>query len=180
MNAHGTLTAKIASQISAEWEARGYDVLYDHGSQKESDSVGKIVSWFGEDYKRETELSQVDIAIVKKGSNDVFALIEIEETTDRPKTLIGDIFGILMGEHVSFGRDRELHLGENTMLIVLGQSQVRHEGRNKYIQDTAMKMKSHLSTVNEGIGKIVIDTFADEQELAARVRTSPPSHLPSE
>lgn len=62
-----------------------------------------------------------------------------------------------------------LRPGKDTMLIVLGQSQVRHEGRNQYMEDQAMKMKSHPSTGNGVLGKIVIDTFADEQELAARM-----------
>ena len=167
MKARGELTVWIANKISDEWKKRGYDVLYDHGSKHDNGNVGKIVSWFGEKYNREAELSQLDIAIVKKNSNDVFALIEIEESTDRPKTLLGDIFGMLMGEHVMFGGKRELTLDKNAVLVILGYSKVRHDERNRYIQDKAMKVKSDLHTANANVKKIIVDTFADEEELSA-------------
>ena len=85
----GQLTAKMARKISAYWEEHGYSVLYDHDPS--SENVRKIVSSFGEQpYGRGTQLSQVDIAIVEKSSDRVFALIEIEETSDKPETFLGE------------------------------------------------------------------------------------------
>jgi hypothetical protein len=163
----GELTAWIAEKISADWEDRGYDVLHDHGKKGDNINVGKIVSWFGDEYNRETELSQLDIAIAEKGSGKIFALIEIEETTDNPKTLIGDSVGALIGERIMFAGKRELSVDKNTILIVLGQSKIRHQVRNNHIQDRVMEMKSNLSTANSEIGRVIIDSFADADDLDA-------------
>ena len=171
--AHGKLTAWIADKISEDWKKHGYVVLYDHGEKSEDANVGKIISWFGDQYNREAELSQLDIAIVKKNSDDIFALIEIEETSDKPKTFLGDVFGVLMGEHIKFGGKRCLTVNKDTILIVIGQSKVRHEQRNRHLQDEAMKVKSNLSTANAVVGQIVIDTFADEEELSALLPSVP-------
>ena len=160
---HGALTTKIARKIALDWEERGYKVLYDHDPSNEN--VGKIVSWFGEQYGRGTQLSHIDIAIVEKSSNKVFALIEIEDTADRPKTFIGDVFSILMGEHIGFSGKYQLSVNEDTTLIVLGKSKVSHEKRNRYLREKVMESKAGLSTGNSVIGNVVIETFADENEL---------------
>ena len=89
MSKHGELTAEIGKSLKLE----GYDVFYDHGEP--SPSVGKIVSSIDKAPAMGEELSQLDIAIIKKTTNKAVALIEIEETTDTPKTFLGDIFGIL-------------------------------------------------------------------------------------
>ena len=83
---HGQLTAEIGNSLKFE----RYDVLYDHGIS--STSVGRIVSYFSDKNERGTQLSYLDIAIVKKNTDQAVALIEIEETANRPKTIIGDIF----------------------------------------------------------------------------------------
>ncbi len=165
MKAHGELTAKIARQISKDWNERGYDVLYDHGSSDEN--VGKIVSWFGSTYNREAELGQLDIAIVEKSSDKATALIEIEETNDRPKTFLGDLFGVLLGDHICFGGKRSLSVDADTTLIVLGKSKVSHEKRNRYLREKVIKVKSSLSKGNSVIRKVVIETFSDEEKLSA-------------
>jgi hypothetical protein len=159
-NSHGQLTAKIAREISPYWEERGYQVLYDHDPK--SDTVGKVVSSFGNlPYDRSTQLSHVDIAIVEKTNDNVFALIEIEETTDKPKTILGDIFGVLMGEHISFGKERPLLVNEHTILLV--KSQVSHRGRYTYLHEKVMKIKPELLTANSVIERIDIKDFSDEK-----------------
>jgi len=159
------MTVKAAETLFGYYEAKGYAVLYDHDSTKEN--VGKIVSWFGDKYGRESELSQLDIAIIEKGSDKAFALIEIEETNDTPKTLMGDVLGVLLGDHISFRGERKFSMGKHTTLIVLGKSKVMHKKRNEYLREKGMKIKSSLSTANSAIGSIVIDTFTDEKGLYA-------------
>lgn len=164
---HGQLTAKIAQNITPYWTRMGYDVLSDHGPS--SENVGKIVSWYGDKDKceRETELSQLDIAIIKRNPNKAIALIEIEETNDKPKALLGDALCVLMGDHIRFGGKYEISVDEHTTLIILGKSKVAHEKRNKYVCEKVMEIKSRLSTVNSVIGNVVIETFSDEKELSA-------------
>jgi hypothetical protein len=163
---HGELTVKMALKLSGYWEEGGYKVLYDHGPSNES--VGTIVSIVKKEYHREDELSQLDIAIVKQGSNQVAALIEIEETTDNPKTFIGDVFGVLFGEYICFKR-KELHVGDFTTLIVVGFNKTNHKDRNEYILDQVNRVKTSLGTQNAKIGKVVIKTYADERELIAQL-----------
>jgi hypothetical protein len=167
MKSHGELTAKMAQKISQDWEERAYEVLYDHGDPA-NENVGKIVSWFGEDYVREAELSQIDIAIVEKSSTKAFALIEIEETTGKPKTFLGDIFGVLFGEYICFKR-KELHIGVFTTLILVGVNKTNHRDRNEYISDQVNSIKTSLGTQNAKIGKVVVKTYVDEMELIAQL-----------
>ena len=160
----GQLTTKMARAISPYWETRGYYVLYDHDPS--SNNVGKIVSSFGEQPpRRSTQLSHIDIALVEKSSERVFALIEIEETTDKPKTLLGDVFGILMGEHLSFGKDHPLLVDENTALFVFGKSKFSHQERIDYVLDQVKRLSSNLGTGNSKIKKIDIKTFSTDGEL---------------
>ena len=160
---YGRVTLKAAETLSGYYEAKGYDVFYDHDSTKVN--TGKIVSWFGERHSRESELSHLDIAIVEKGSDKALVLMEIEETNDDPKTLLGDLFGVLLGDHISFRGEREFQVGEYTTLIVLGKSKVLHRNRNEHLREESMKIKAGLRSANAAIGKIVIEPYADEKGL---------------
>lgn len=162
---HGQMTIKAAETLLGYYGKKGYDVLYDHSSTKEN--VGRIVSWFGDKYGRDAELSQLDIAIVEKGSDKVIALLEIEEADDAPQTLMGDLLAVFLGDHIIFRGERNLLVGDYTTLIVLGKSKAMHKKRNDYLREEGMKIKSTLSTGNSGIGNIVIETFADEKGLYA-------------
>ncbi len=155
---HGQLTAEIGKRLVID----GHDVLYDHGSS--SKKVGKIVSYFGDKNERGTQLSYLDIAIVKQGTNHVIALIEIEETANRPKTIIGDIFAFLMGERVEF-QGQEFEVGKSTTLFVLGFSKAQHPKHNQYILEKVNTAKSALGTKNCSIGKILIETYSHKDKL---------------
>ena len=160
----GQLTTKMARAISKYWEPRGYYVLYDHDPS--SHNMGKIVSSFGEQPpRRSTQLSHIDIALVERDSEKVLALIEIEETTDKPKTLLGAVFGILMGEHLSFGKDHPLVVDENTGIFVFGKSKFAHADRIDYMLDKIRSFSSNLGTGNSKIKKIDIKTFSTDTEL---------------
>jgi len=173
MKPHGELTVKIARKISQILDKNEYKLLYDHGVSGKN--VGKIVSWFGNKDKceRETELSQLDIAIIEQNRNKAIALVEIEETNDRPKTLLGDALCVLMGDHICFGGNYKILVDERTILIILGKSEVSHakhnEKRNKYLCEKVMKIKSGLSTVNCVIGNVVIESFSGEEEMETQL-----------
>jgi hypothetical protein len=169
VKSHGQLTAEIADRLFQDLKERGYDVLYDHGDSS-NENVGKIVSWYGDEEKckRETELSQLDIAIVKQ-SNKVIALIEIEETNDRPKTLMGDAFCTLMGDHISF-RGKPLQVDSGTTLIVMSKSSVFSPERIAFLNRKVEIMRSALDTANASIGEVVIGTFCDRSELERKLK----------
>jgi hypothetical protein len=157
----------LPKKISPYWNARGYDVFYDHDPS--SQNVGKIVSTLNKDYKNGDELSQLDIVIVKQGPDqEVAFLIEIEETTSKPKTFLGDIFGVLFGEHIFFKRN-ELIVGATTILVVVAVNKPDHPVRNDFIQAQVNQVKAHLSTRNARIGKLVIKSYSGEEELMAQL-----------
>ena len=164
---HGHLTSETAKQLQVSLKDKGYDVLYDHGDPSDK-NVGKIVSWYGDGKKpeRETELSQIDMAVIERSSKRAVALIEIEETNDTPKTFMGDVFGTLMGDHINF-RETPLPIGRWTTLIIVGFSKESQPKRNQHILAKVERVKSALSTKNSSLGKAVIKTFSDEAKLTA-------------
>jgi len=159
---HGELTAEIGEKLKFD----GFDVFYDHGPSGEN--VGKIVSTLKNDYGREDELSQLDIAVVEQDSDKAVLLVEIEETSDRPKIFLGDIFGVLFGNHVYF-KKRELRVGNFTTLLVVGISKNEHTARNEHIEKYANKIKGSLGTSNSEIGKIVIKIYRDEEDMLEKL-----------
>jgi hypothetical protein len=157
--AHGKFTAEIAGNLKFD----GFKVYYDHDIA--NDNVGKIVSAISEKIGRGDELSQLDIAIVEEESNNAIVLVEIEETNDRPKTFLGDIFGILFGNYVSF-KGKKLNIGRFTTLILAGVSKIDHDIRNEYIQEKVKDIR--ISTLNAGIGNVLVKTYKSSDELLAQ------------
>jgi hypothetical protein len=170
---HGLLTAAMANMLSRDLNNQPLDVLYDHG-QKElglNDRVGKLASWFDSKYKLESRLSFIDIAVVLRSSQQALVLIEIEETTDKPKVVLGDVMAILMGKGMKFQGKRDLLVGRWTTLIVLAYNQAgAHRRRVAFLEDQVNHLKSKLATSNASIGRIVIDTFRNELDLEAKLR----------
>ena len=164
---HGQLTVESAKHLQQIYQDKGYDILYDHGDWTDK-NVGEIVCWYGDGKKPEweTELSQMDIAVVERVSRRAIALIEIEETNDTPKTLMGDIFCTLMGDQIHF-RGSSLQVGHWTTLMVVGFSKKPNGKRIQHILARLERVKPALSTKNSSIGHVLIKTFSDEAKLPA-------------
>ena len=160
ISSHGLLAVEIGSSIKFP----GYEVFYDHGDSNEG--VGRIISFFEDKSNRSVQLSSLDIAIVRKKNHQVIALVEFEETNSVPKTFLGDAFGVLMGEGITY-QGRSLEVGKWTTLVIVGVSKVSRQRRNRYILDQVKKVKSVLETRNSSIGNVVIETFTDQKELLA-------------
>ena len=162
MKTHGQLTSDTARSITGELNDLGYDVYYDHGQAAEF--VGKIVVSLDEELTKKKAISQLDIAVIERETNKAIALIEIEETTNNPKTLIGDLVAVLMGNAVYCPGKKKVDVGEWTSLIVIGKGS-GHEEKNRYILDMANLARSALGTSNCRIGKLVIETFMGKEDL---------------
>jgi hypothetical protein len=171
MNARslGEQTAEIGAQLEQELAPRGFDVFHDHGPRAKH--VGRIYSWFGDADApaRDTELGQIDIAVVERGNSRAIVLIEIEETNDNPKKIIGDVFGVLMGNRVTF-RGTHFGVGPWTTLIVVGKGAVSRQDRNGLIVSTARTAQPGMQSGNHAVGEIVVESIADMAELPTRVR----------
>jgi hypothetical protein len=167
VKSHGRLTVETAQHLQDLLKNKGLEVLYDHGDLSNK-NVGTIVSWYGDGKKpeRETELSQLDLAIVESSSSKVIALIEIEETNDSPKTLLGDGFSALMGDQINF-REKSLFIGRWTALMIVVFSKEPRVKRNQHILSKMERIKPSLSSKNSSIGKVIIKTFSDEAKLPA-------------
>ena len=161
---HGQLTARIANQLQLKFKA--YNIYHDHGGAE--GGAGRITSYFGKK-ERAYLLSFIDIAIVERESNRLVALIEIEETEDKPKTLLGDAFCALMGEGVKY-HDTDLTVGAWTSLIVVGVSKLLHATRAEYIFEHLEAARAGLGTGNARVGHVVIAGVPTQSKLAAHVR----------
>src|ERR1051325_7795554 len=141
--AHGVLTAQVAQRLLPEFNGRGFDILHDHGQKQLDleDTPGKLRSWFGSDLTRETALADLDLAIVSRETQKVYALVEIEETTHKPKVILGDIFATLLGDGIIF-QGESLHIGSWTTLIVLAHNErASHQDRMAYLEQQANQLK---------------------------------------
>ena len=163
MCALGKATSAAAQLITGKLNDRGYDVYYDHGDAG-GEFVGKIAVSINKDLGRVKEISQMDIAVINRKSNKVIALVEIEETTDNPKKLIGDIFAVLMGSSIHLPKEKIAKVGKWTTLIILGKGE-GHKTRNERILKLADRAKSALGTVNSKIVKIVIESIGEKDNL---------------
>jgi hypothetical protein len=162
----GELTAEIGQSLSFE----GYDVFCGHGN-KSSKNVGKIVSTLKEQYSRDDELSQLDIAVVEHGSDKVMALVEIEETTNKPKVIIGDALGTLMGKYIYLPKRRKGKVGKWTTFIILAKGNSKHKERTRYILERVEGVKSILGSENSTIGKVIIEIFSDDKKLSTLLQS---------
>jgi hypothetical protein len=169
MKSHGDLTAKVGESLRKDLASKGYEVLHDHGAKAKH--VGKIVSWFGtaKAPTRETALSQMDIAVVEQKTWKALALIEIEETSNRPKSVLGDVFGALVGDRVTF-RGKTLKLGPWTTLIVMSSGTASQRPRNELIARNAKASQASMPGENAHIGKIVLESFASDAGLESKLK----------
>jgi hypothetical protein len=177
--ARGALTMQAARVLQQEFFPGGFDILRDHG-EKGIDSpllLGKIRAWFGDIYKSETILADLDMAVVNHAaavSRDperVYALIVIEETSNKPKAILGDVLATLLGKGIKFQDQRDLQIGRWTTLIVLAHD--RHADRlNRlpYLNAQSKVLRENLLTPNAAIGGVVIDTFVDYLQLEEKLR----------
>jgi hypothetical protein len=165
---HGALTARLGSFLSGALKQQAVDVLYDHGRQVKNalTPVGRLSAWFGDHYGANSLLAHIDLAVVEHGSDKALALVEIEETTDKPKVLLGDVLAILLGNGVRFRGNRVLRIGPWTSLIVLAyRPTIAHNKRAAFLEEQTNSIRMGLSTPNAAIGKIHLQTFRSEEDL---------------
>ena len=101
---NGVLTTQIARSLQKEFDQQGFDILHDHRKTEIDlpEKVGKLRSWSGSTLKSETVLADLDIALVSHHDKKIYALIEIEETNDKPKVILGDVVATLLGKGIAF------------------------------------------------------------------------------
>jgi hypothetical protein len=117
---HGVNTEAIAEQLKHKLDADrerfyGIEVFYDHGDSSKPE-VCEPTTYMGRRYGADATLSAVDIVVVE-GKNVLLA-IEIEESTVRPKTIIGDVFGIALADRIRIQR-RPYSIKNATIIVAI-------------------------------------------------------------
>jgi len=175
----GAWTAEAARGLSNHFDPQGFDVLCAHRdrrTRKDSTSrvkTGRIISWVGPDFRRGSQLAFPDIAIVERSTKKVILLGEVEETKPQPKTVIGDTFANLLGDHLTFGPNQkeELIVGNWTTFIFLAISTGKGSGDQqlRMLQHKLNQVRMHLSNQNSAVREIVIDIYQSETELHTKL-----------
>ncbi len=172
----GELTAQMARELAAQLGPLGYDVFFDLGDKNTDTTsiVGRIVSWIGDEYSKNSRLAFLDIAVVERepGAGEpmrAVALVEIEEGHPTPKVILGDLLATLFGDHLAFGGTL-IGVGSWTTLIVLAHSE-HDRPIFAFLQDQVNQLKSVLSTGNAAIGRTVVSTYENEQDLRAQLNS---------
>ena len=93
MKRYGEQTGKFGKRLRDLFFPE-YEVFYDHGNPNTDAGVAACRAFFGEKARNTNILADIDILIGKE--EEAIALIEIEETSNSPKKIIGDIFAIAM------------------------------------------------------------------------------------
>jgi hypothetical protein len=164
--------AKHLRQIVTQSELQ---LFYDHGDTTDATA---IVIWYGEQYKqlfRPKQLAQLDMVVIQRKSLHVVALIEIEDTTDNPKTLIGDLMTTLLGSGIAIGAQTHWAIGPWTTLMVFAHvdnpaRQAAYQGRIDYLQAQIGQLLPHIETNNARIGRVILDSFVTQTELDAKLQ----------
>ena len=167
-------TVPAAQKLAIVLTSSPYKVLFDHGDTHVS---GQLVVRFGHTYvepKRPKQLAQLDIAVVDPAMFKVLALIEIEDTTNNPKTLIGDVMATLLGDGLALDSETRWQVGAWTSLIVFAHvaSQPGHALYRERIHPIARRLQAlrpHMTTANAAIERLIVDAFADQDELDTKL-----------
>jgi hypothetical protein len=117
---HGKRTRQIAERLEERLRAdpvrySGVQIFYDHGDSSKTE-VCQPTSYIGRKYGADATLSGLDIVLVCKGK--VFLLVEVEESQVRPKTILGDIFSVVLSERVRI-KAKSYPIEDATMIVAM-------------------------------------------------------------
>jgi hypothetical protein len=101
---------------------------------------------------------------VEKDTERVIVLVEIEESDDRPKTLLGDVFATMMADNIRF-KEKKFAVGLWTTLIIKAKRAKFEIERVSRLQEKIDQLLSHLRTEQGWIGKVLLETYSDGDEL---------------
>lgn len=169
---HGQRTRQIAERLRENLRSdpvRYSDVqlFYDHGDSSNAE-VCQPTSYMGRRYGADGTLSGLDIVLVHKGR--VFLLVEVEESQVRPKTILGDVFGVVLAERVSI-RGRSYPIGDATMIVAItvsggGRRAEKYTRLERHLHKYLDALRSTMRQIR--VAKIRIVT-SDSDDLVRRI-----------
>jgi hypothetical protein len=164
---HGEITAFIGDVLNRSNDLLkvGYSVIYDHGKGGD-ENVAVMSAWLGNKAEMDNRLSEIDITIIERKSNKVILLIEIEESGDNPKKIIGDAMATLLADGISSAFQPNLQIGPWTTLVILGKGEgEKHEKRIRSIEDRIGELASGEGFNKMRIGTIKLSLFQTQDDL---------------
>lgn len=140
-----------------------YTVYFDH------DKVGhRLYCWYGQSYQTPyslRHLAHVDMVVADPQTRAVHQIVEVEDSSSRPKTLIADVMAVLLGDGMAFDGSHDWRIGPWTSLIVLAYHASpptpEYLARIQHIEQRLNGLLPHLDTGNARLGKIELSLFAD-------------------
>jgi hypothetical protein len=164
---HGEMTAALGAALSNNTEllTLGYSVLYDHGKGVSND-VGVTSAWVGGEKKRDNRLAEIDIVVYDPESNKAILLVEIEESGDNPKKILGDAMAVLFGEKISMSGGDEFRTGGFTTLLILARGEGdAHIERTRLIEERINTLFRTEGMITMKIGAVKLVLFRHEDDL---------------
>ena len=167
-------TVPAAKRLKNCLDNKRFEVFFDHGDAAEAQT---IVAWAGDAYvtpRSPKQLAHLDIAVIDPATDNVVCLIEIEDTTDNPKTLIGDLVAPMLGSGIAIGQKADFVVDPSATLIVFAhfkteQEQQSHAKRLTHIQDGVTRIQTALGDGGIAFGRCILDSFVDEDQLDQRL-----------
>lgn len=151
-SAHGSMTRQIGQKLEAALRLHReryprIELFYDHGLRGNL-AVCAPTAYMGRRQGPDAKLSELDIVLLHRGS--VFLLIEIEESQARPKTVLGDVFGVVLSDRVSIRGHPHPHPIKNATLIVAVTVSERGRRAAKYARLERL-LKRHITALQRAV-----------------------------
>jgi len=164
---HDEITTAIGSELSKSDELAklGYSVIFDHG--KEGDKKADVTtSWIGNGTEKDNRLSKIDIAIFEKHVDKPVLLIEIEESGDSPKKIIGAVMATLLADGISSTLQPNYPIGKWTTLLVLAKGEGEtHQKRIRSLEARINQLAGGDNINRMKIGTIRLMLFQTPDDL---------------
>jgi len=158
-------TAPTAVCLTEHYRHADRQVFYDHGG----DGAQRLYIWFGATYpqpRAAQHLAWVDIVVAEPTSRKVYQIIEIEDSSARPKTVLADLMAVLLGDGLAFGGHTDWQIGPWTTFSVCVYAKAdTAPTRLAYLHQQVTQLQPCLQTRNAALGRIVLATFQTQTEL---------------
>lgn len=173
-------TAPAGRMLTEQLANTSYKVVYDH----DIDGLSQvIVGWYGKDYTppyRMKQLSHLDIAVVDRETTKtrepakIYLLVEIEDTTRNPKKLLGNATATLLCDGIAIGKKSDWKIGEWSTLLLFARckdkaQQEQIAQRLLYFEEQMRKVDDARLTSRAPFGRLIIESFIDQQELDGKI-----------
>ena len=118
----GQLGKWLKEKFDNEFALYPYKPYYDHGDPS-SPNVVAVKALFGESVNNQTRLADIDL-LVATLDNRAVLLVEIEESGNEPKKLLGDVFALLFCDRIAIGQGKQKYftLSQETQIIIAGKA----------------------------------------------------------